>query len=57
MTCGSKRSPVSCALKPDKFALLPGIYFGEMGVDGAFAFIPKKKLRQRMAEIEGLARP
>jgi hypothetical protein len=35
-----------------KFALLPGIYMGEMGITGAFAFIPKKKLRSRVEAIE-----
>lgn len=35
-----------------KFALLPGVYFGEMGIDGMFAFIPKKMLKTRVVEIE-----
>jgi hypothetical protein len=35
-----------------KFALLPGVYFGEMGIDGMFAFIPKKLLKTRVVEIE-----
>jgi hypothetical protein len=35
-----------------KFALLPGVYFGEMGIDGMFAFIPKKLLKSRVIEIE-----
>ncbi len=39
-----------------KFALLPGVYLGEMGTDGFFAFIPKSKLKARVAEIEKIAR-
>lgn len=38
-----------------KFALLPGVYIGEMGIDGFFAYIPKKKLKARVIEIERLA--
>lgn len=38
-----------------KFALLPGIYVGEMGIDGLFAVIPKKKLKGRVQEIERIA--
>ncbi len=39
-----------------KFALLPGVYIGEMGINGFFAFIPKKKLKARVSVIERLAR-
>jgi len=35
-----------------KFALLPGVYLGEMGIDGVFAFIPKKMLKGKVQEIE-----
>ena len=35
-----------------KFALLPGVYLGEMGIDGFFAFIPKKMLKGKVQEIE-----
>ena len=35
-----------------KFALLPGVYLGEMGIDGMFLFIPKKLLKTRVVEIE-----
>ncbi|MBN2495307.1 MAG: hypothetical protein JXR96_11990 [Deltaproteobacteria bacterium] len=35
-----------------KFALLPGVYLGEMGIDGAFAVIPKRKLKKRVQAIE-----
>jgi len=38
-----------------KFALLPGVYLGEMGIDGVFAFIPKGMLKSRVKEIEKLA--
>jgi len=37
-----------------KFALLPGVYLGEMGIEGAFGMIPKKKLKKRVLEIEEL---
>jgi hypothetical protein len=37
-----------------KFALLPGVYLGEMGITGAFGMIPKKKLKKRVEAIEGL---
>ena len=37
-----------------KFALLPGVYIGEMGIDGFFAFIPKRNLKARVVEIERL---
>jgi len=39
-----------------KFALLPGVYLGEMGVDGMFAIIPKRKLKARVVEIEKMSR-
>ena len=35
-----------------KFALLPGVYFGEYGVDGMFLVIPKKMLKAKVLEIE-----
>jgi hypothetical protein len=35
-----------------KFALLPGVYIGEMGVDGLFAIIPKRQLKAKLVEIE-----
>lgn len=38
-----------------KFALLPGVYFGEMGITGFFGFIPKRMLKARVDEIERLA--
>jgi hypothetical protein len=38
-----------------KFALLPGVYLGEMGIHGWFAFIPKMQLKSRVQEIERLA--
>jgi hypothetical protein len=37
-----------------KFALLPGVYVGEMGLDGFFAIIPKRKLKTKVKEIERL---
>lgn len=37
-----------------KFALLPGVYLGEMGLDGAFAIIPKRKLKKRVEALEEL---
>ena len=37
-----------------KFALLPGVYLGEMGIDGAFGMIPKKKLKKRVLAVEDL---
>lgn len=39
-----------------KFALLPGLYLGEMGIEGAMALIPKRKLRARVEQIEKLIR-
>ena len=33
----------------------PGVYLGEMGIDGTFAFIPKGMLKARVKEIERLA--
>lgn len=39
-----------------KFALLPGVYVGEMGIRGAMGAIPKKKLRTRVEEIEKIIR-
>lgn len=37
-----------------KFALLPGVYLGEMGISGAFALIPKKKLKGRVDKLEAM---
>lgn len=34
-----------------KFALLPGVYFGEMGLDGFVGCIPKSMLRSRVDYI------
>lgn len=38
-----------------KFALLPFVYVGEMGIDGFFGVIPKKKLKAHVIKIERLA--
>jgi hypothetical protein len=38
-----------------KFALLPGVFVGEMGIDGVFGLIPKRMLKARVVEIEKLA--
>ena len=38
-----------------KFALFPGVYVGEMGTEGFFAFIPKKQLKNNVEAIEDLA--
>ena len=35
-----------------RFAILPGVYAGEMGIDGAFQFIPKRALKTRVQAIE-----
>lgn len=35
-----------------KMALLPGVYVGEMGLDGMFGVIPKQQLRGRVASLE-----
>lgn len=35
-----------------KFALLPGVYIGEMGLDGFFGVIPKQALLSRVKELE-----
>lgn len=35
-----------------KFALLPGVYVGEMGLDGFFGAIPKQALKGRVKELE-----
>ena len=37
-----------------KFALLPGVYLGEMGIEGVFGMIPKRKLKERVQAIEKL---
>ncbi len=34
-----------------KFALLPGVYIGEMGIDGFFGCIPKSMLKTRVEHI------
>lgn len=38
-----------------KFAILPWVYVGEMGIDGFFGVIPKKKLKVRVIAIEEMA--
>ncbi len=35
-----------------KFALLPGVYLGEMGLDGFVGAIPKKLLKGKVARLE-----
>ncbi|MEX1378327.1 MAG: hypothetical protein AB1Z23_12755 [Eubacteriales bacterium] len=35
-----------------KFALLPGVYFGEMDLTGAMGFAIKDVLRKRIAKLE-----
>lgn len=35
-----------------KFALLPGVYVGEMGLDGFVGGIPKQALKSRVKELE-----
>ncbi len=35
-----------------KFALLPGVYVGEMGVDGLFGAVPKALLKTRVQQVE-----
>ena len=35
-----------------KYALFPGVYVGEMGLDGFFGAFPKANLRARVATIE-----
>jgi hypothetical protein len=50
-----KFGPAGNAVKLEawiKFALLPGIYLGEIGIKGFFGAIPKRKLRHRVEEIE-----
>ncbi len=37
-----------------RFAMLPGVYLGEMGTAGAFGTIPKRKLRSRVEKLEKL---
>lgn len=37
-----------------RFALLPGVYVGEMGIDGLFGLIPKRLLKKRVQQIENL---
>lgn len=39
-----------------KFAPLPGVYVGEMGVAGVFGLIPKRKLKGRVEAVEALLR-
>lgn len=34
-----------------KFALLPGVFMGEMGITGFFGSLPKKKLKRRVDHI------
>ena len=35
-----------------KFALLPGVYFGEMGIDGFMGALPKANLAKRVRAVE-----
>lgn len=35
-----------------QFAVLPGVYVGEMDTSGALAIIPKRKLKGRIEELE-----
>lgn len=35
-----------------KFALLPGVFVGEFGIDGFFLVIPKKLLKKRVMALE-----
>ena len=37
-----------------KFALLPGVYIGEMNLDGAFGFAMKKVLKERVLYLENM---
>ena len=37
-----------------KWAILPGVYAGELDTSGALGAIPKKKLRERIAQIEAV---
>ena len=37
-----------------KFALLPGVYLGELGTTGAFGMIPKRALKKRVDVIESM---
>ncbi len=34
-----------------KFALLPGVYYGEMGIEGFVGLIPKKMLKKKIEEL------
>ena len=36
-----------------RYALLPGVYIGEMGIDGVFGAIPKGLLKDRVRSVEG----
>jgi hypothetical protein len=38
-----------------KFAILPGVYVGEMGVEGLFQVIRKRMLREHLSAVERLA--
>jgi len=39
-----------------KYPLLPGVYVGEMGITGAFAFVPKSLLKTRVDSVESYLR-
>ncbi len=39
-----------------RFALLPGVYMGEMGTEGSFGALPKSRLRARLGQLEELLR-
>ena len=36
-----------------RYAILPGVYVGEMGIDSFFAAVPKSLLKQRVNTVEG----
>lgn len=37
-----------------KYTLLPGVFFGEMGLDGFFGVIPKQALKARVNTLMGV---
>jgi len=39
-----------------RYALLPGVYVGEMGIDGFFGALPKKLLKDRVISVESYIR-
>ena len=36
-----------------RYALFPGVYVGEMGIDGFFGAVPKSMLKTRVQAVEG----